>query len=28
MFFLISAGNSIDRIREEYNIPVDVMVRL
>ncbi|MCO6041641.1 phosphoribosyltransferase family protein [Thermococcus alcaliphilus] len=28
MFFLISAGNAIDRIKEEYNIPVDVMVRL
>ena len=28
MFFLISVGNFVDKLREEYNIPVDVLVRL
>lgn len=28
MFFLISVGDFVDRLREEYNIPVDVLVRL
>jgi len=28
MFFLISVGNVIDRIKEEYKIPVDVMIHL
>ena len=28
MFFLISVGNVIDRIKEEYKIPVDAMIHL
>jgi adenine phosphoribosyltransferase len=28
MFFLISVGDFVDKLREEYNIPVDVLVRL
>ncbi|USG99865.1 helix-turn-helix domain-containing protein [Thermococcus argininiproducens] len=28
MFFLISVGTVVERINEEYNIPVDVMIQL
>ncbi|RLF78053.1 adenine phosphoribosyltransferase [Thermococci archaeon] len=28
MFFLISVGDVLDRLKEEYNIPIDALVRL
>ncbi|ASJ16307.1 adenine phosphoribosyltransferase [Thermococcus chitonophagus] len=28
MFFLISVGDIVDKLKEEYNIPVDALVRL